>query len=159
MSYNLPPGVTDADIDREMGGDTTSEQDGHIEVIERSKEACEMLVKATVDILIKKRFMASKDALEAILQGLAEELDHETDEAQRALNADDVTLLGYDDFTPYPQDYKGLIDREFERLMDAFRPKAVNSVAVLKEILRPAVTNPATPGFGGELEPLAKAKE
>lgn len=159
MSYNLPPGVTYADIDREMGGEISDEMDEHLVLIQDSKEACELIIKAAVDILIKKRFAVTKHELQCFLESIAEAIDDETEHAQKALYEADIYPLAEENYTPYPNNSDAFIAKEHDRLMEAFRPKAVNSVAVLKEILRPAVTNPATPGFGGELEPLAKAKE
>lgn len=139
MSYNLPDGVTDADIDRAMGGDVTDEQDKWLAEVEKAQEAVKEIVSATIDVLIKRRLMIPQDELEKILEAVAESLYDDIDHAVSSLEEE-----GFEKLSPYPEGHKAFIAAEHERLVDTFRPKRLDGAAILRDALRPVPTNPAT---------------
>ena len=139
MSYNLPDGVTDADIDRAMGGDTTEEQDRWLAEVEKAQETVKKVVRAGVDVFIEQRHMVSEKELAGILESVAESLYDSIDDAVSSLVAE-----GFEKPSPYPEDHEAFIAAEHERLVDSFRVKRPDGAAILKDILRPVPTNPAT---------------
>lgn len=145
MSYNLPDGVSDADIDRAMGDDPTNEEQEWLDEVADAQNTCTAFVTQTVDLLIKKRKKVSEDTLAGLLEVLAEELAHEIDSA-----VSNLSEAGYHDLSAYPDDHKQLIAQEHERLIDSFRPKRPDVMGLILDSLRPVPTTLLATGRLGD---------
>lgn len=119
-------------------GTPTAEQQEHIEAVRNCHEAAREMLAASVDVLIRRRLMVTKDELAHLNEVAVEALANEAAAATEALDSSGWNA---------PElDVKKLVEREHERLLDAFRVKPVNASGLLRDALRPVATNPSTRG-------------
>jgi hypothetical protein len=114
--------------------------------LDRAHRHYRNVLKALVDLAIKDRVMYGKDDIEVIMERVGENLAHEFDSAISELDEQYPTYT----HGASPADSEKLIAEEAERLLDAFRPKPIDSAGLLRDALRPVPTNPATKGFAHE---------
>lgn len=119
-------------------GSPTPEQQAWLDDIADAKATSKAAVRAVVDTLIKGRRRIPRNGLEAVLESVAEELQGEIAYSAECLEASGLEGR----FTAYPDE--AFIDAEYERLVDAFRPQVLDCAKLLRDMLRPVATNPAT---------------
>lgn len=146
MSYNLPPGVTDADIDREMGGECTPEESRAFIVLDRAHAAYKDALKAVAAQLAKHRIYPAKGDFSALAEWIGESIasDPEIYDAWKFLNstAHDASYT--------PENEKQIVDEVYEALVDSLRLKPLDALSIVLNGLRPVLTNPATHAQSGE---------
>jgi hypothetical protein len=115
------------------------------EDVTMAQDAYRKALAYIVGLLKENRCPATAHEIEGMMQGVGEQFAEELKS-----RVEELYEAGFD-MSVYPDDYKQLCEKAAEDVSAAIRPKPADLMGTLREMsLRPVVTNPATPGFGGK---------